>query len=174
MADTWKIIASATGIFGLIAAYTLEVPHLQNNLELNRLLWTALITGILVGGGLGYGLGRHRSELLERWQLFLGLTVLCILFMPLLLSWTNRHLAFQQPRTEHLELLRIEAYTGSRFGLQEELSTAAPDGYRIFVLRDTRILRLQYAHYPFPGKVAGDDVPITISRGLWGFEFVAW
>ena len=62
MADTWKIIASATGIFGLIAAYTLEVPHLQNNLELNRLLWTALIAGILVGGGLGYGLGRHRSE----------------------------------------------------------------------------------------------------------------
>ncbi len=109
MSDTWKIVLGAGAIFGLILAYTLEVPQMQNNLQLNRLLWTSLVVGILVGSSLGYWLGRHRKELLERWQLFMGLIVLFILFMPLLLSLSNRLFTFQAPRTEHLELLRVEA-----------------------------------------------------------------
>jgi len=171
--DVLKIIAGAFLIFGFIFAYTQEVPKLQNTLDFRSLMLSAVLIGALLGLAIGYFLGRERREILERFQMALGLLVFTILLMPLLVSWTNRAFAYQTPQTEQLELLRVEQYAGSRFGRQAELRSA-PDGYRIFVLREGQILRLQYPRMPFPNKEKGDLVPITVSKGLWGFEFVDW
>ncbi len=171
--DARKIVFGIVLVFGLILAYTLEVPHLQNTLAFRKLLLTALLLGILIGGGVAYFLGRNRQEILERFQLFIGMLMFGVLLMPLLLSWSNRHLTYQDPQIETLEILRIETYTTSRFGRTKDLENTK-DGYRVFVLRQGEVLRLQAPQIPFPDKNKGDLVSIKICRGFWGFEFVDW
>ena len=171
--DILKVLLGAVLIIAVIVAYTFEVAHFQNTLDFKKLLLVGLVTGAIIGLTIGFLLARGRSILLEKFQLVMGVFVLSLLLAPLLVSSSNRWFS-PAPKTEHLELLRVETYAGSRFGTLEALQEN-PDGYRIFLLRDSgEVIRLQSKEIPFPGKEKGDQVEVPISRGLWGIEFVNW
>lgn len=171
--DASKIILGALLVFGIVFLYTREVPFLQNTLDFKRLFLSAIGFGILVGTLLGYFFAKKRKDLLEQFQIFLASIFLSILLMPLLLSMSNRSLDFNTPIAETMELLRVESYAGSRFGRLAE-TKEHPDGYRIYLLREETVIRLQKKQAPFSAQQKGEEVVIPISQGLFGFEHVNW
>jgi len=171
--DASKIIIGALLVFGLIYLYVLEFPFFQNTLNIGRLVLFSLLTGGILGGFLGFQFGKKSKELLERTQIFVASLILTTLIMPLLLSICNRKLNTKPPRVEKLEFLRQETFAGSRFGNLAELKEK-PDGFRIYLLRNGEVLRLQKKEAPFTGKNKGEKINLPISRGTLGIEYVVW
>lgn len=170
--DATKVIAGALLIFGLIFLYTKEITFFQNTLNLSRLLVSAVLGGLVFGAVLGWFLGKERKERIEQFQLFLGVTVVSVLLMPLLLSRINRQVS-TKTTTEEMQLIRMETFAGSRFGNLAELKEN-PDGFRAFLNRNGTIIRLQKEDPPFPEDKVGKQVSVPVTRGILGFELVNW
>ncbi len=171
--DASKIIIGVLLVFGVIYLYVLEFPFFQNTLNISRLLLSSLLTGAILGSILGFQFGKKSSELLERTQIFIAGLLLTTLIMPLLISVYNRKFTSQPPQIERLEFLRQETFAGSRFGNLAELKEK-PDGFRIYLLRNGEVLRLQKKEAPFQGKKQGEKVDIPVYRGPLGIEYIVW
>ena len=171
--DAMKITFGALLVFGVVFLYTREVPFLQNTLDFKSLFITATAAALLLGIVLGYFFSKDRSSVLERFQIFLAAIFLSILLMPLLLSLSNRALDFNDPVSQEVELLRVESFSGSRFGRLEETKEQS-DGYRIYLLNDGEVMRLQSKTPLFADREKGDFIKVPIQRGLWGFRYVNW
>lgn len=162
-----KIVAGAVGFFIMIFLYANEFSWYANTFGRNRMIMIALLMGGLAGLGVAHKLQRENQEVIEKFQLYIGLMVVGAVLMPLCFSLTNRVLSFQKVTEESVEFVKSEGFNESRFG---RIPQEQPDGYFAFVIRDDAVIRLTTRTPIYQEAQRGDRVLLPIKKGLWGFE----
>lgn len=162
-----KIVAGAIGFFIILSLYVNEFSWYANTFDRNKLMLMGSFLGLLVGMGIAYKLMRENQEIIEKFQITIGMMVLGAMLMPLIFSMTNRLFAFRSPTEESVEFVKNEAFNESRFG---KIPQEDPDGYYTFVVRKGTIIRLTTKTPIYQENHKGDQVVLPIKKGLWGFE----
>ncbi len=162
-----KIVAGAIGFFILISLYVNEFSWFANTFDRNKLIFIGLFLGLLAGLGVAYKLMREDQEIIEKFQLTIGMMVIGAMLMPLIFSMTNRLGAFSSPMEESVEFVKNDAFNESRFG---KIPQENPDGYYAFVVRKGTVIRLTTKTPIYQENQKGDRVLLPIKKGLWGFE----
>lgn len=162
-----KIVAGVLVFFFILFLYVNEFSWYANTFDRNKLILIGLFLGALVGLAIAYKLMRENQELIEKFQLSIGMMVLGAMLMPLIFSMTNRIFAFSSPIEELVEFEKNEAFNESRFG---KIPQENPDGYYTFVVRKGTVIRLTTKKPIYQEKQKGDRVLLPIKKGLWGFE----
>ena len=157
-------------IMMLIVMSAMELKYFSNTFDAKRMVYTALLAGLVLGALLSYLFTKNKPtmELLPKFQVWVALLVLCALFMPPLLSFTNRHLSFSSVKHIPVIFVKVEGFYADRYGL---LNSKTPDGYFIFILKENKLERLKTRNNPFPDAEEGQEVLLPVQKGLWGFEY---
>lgn len=169
--DHLKAVIVGLSFLGFIVLYVFEFQHFHNMFQVRSLLLASAIVGFLVGGGISWYLTKGVKEAYDRMRITVGVTILTIVFMPLLLSWINRLLVFRTPTEEKVEFVRQEGFSASRFGNYQGKNPEA-DGVYTFVIRDGELKRLKSKNPIFPFALEGDEVTIRVLKGALGWEVV--
>ncbi len=166
-----KAVVVAVIIFGLIVLYVFEFPHFDLILNPKRLILFAVAFGLVLGIILGKRFSTGVKEAYERMRIYMILTVLCLFFMPLLISLANRFLDFRTPESKEVILENVEAYISEKYGVLkgEDVKIA---GYKIVIVMDQEVHQLKSKQNPFPNYKQGDKVQIAIYNGLFGIKYV--
>ena len=162
-----KIVAGAVGFFILIFLYANEFSWYGNTFDRNQLILVGLLLGLIVGIGIAYKLQRENQEIIERFQLYIGIMVVSAVLMPLVFSMTNRILSFRGVTEESVEFVETEAFNESRFGL---IPQEKPDGYYAILVRKGKVVRITSKEPMYENAVKGQRVILPVKKGLWGFE----
>ena len=162
-----RIIAGLVVFFVIISLYVNEFSWFANTFDRNKLILIGVFIGLIVGLAIAYKLMRANQELIEKFQLSIGMMVLGAMLMPLIFSMTNRLFAFSNPTEESVEFVKNEAFNESRFG---KIPQENPDGYYTFVVRKGTVIRLSTKKPIYQENQKGDQVILPIKKGLWGFE----
>jgi len=157
--------------FGLVVLYAFEFQHFSRMLYPQRLVWSAIAVGAVLGLLIGYRF-RHRGEdLTERIQIFVFCAVICMVFMPLFASLSNRLLAYRPVQNEQAELFRTEAFISRNFGLLEGESLE-PTGYDVFFIYQNELYKVSVPELWFEKTKEGATIPLPLQQGFWGITFV--
>lgn len=167
--DFRKIIIGILAFILGIILYTLEIRHFNNTFEVKNLLIFGAILGLLVGLFLGYKMSHFGKESIEVFQIYFIITILSIIFMPLLVSLSNRWLSFHSTTIEKVEFVESNAYFASRFGNAGEPEI---DGYHTFFIRKGKLERIDSKKAIFPNAKKREMVDLPVKKGLWGFTEV--
>jgi hypothetical protein len=159
-------------IIGLIILYSLEFSYFGNTFGFRDLLWKALLLGGLLGLLLGYLFQRKIVQPLEKVQILIFFTLLCLIFMPLFASLSNRLLHFGKTEVQKYPLFHLKSFISDRFGLIKG-DDMSPDGYYLYILKDEQIVRITTRDPRFEQLERGDTVRLKIRKGLWGYEWYA-
>ena len=162
-----KIVAGLVVFFILIFLYVNEFSWYANTFGRNKMILIGLFLGLMVGLAVGFKLMKENQEIIEKFQLAIGMMVLGGMLMPLVFSMTNRLGAFGSPVEESVEFVKNEAFNESRFG---NIPQENPDGFYSFVIRKGAIIRLTTTTPIYEETLKGDRVVLPIKKGLWGFE----
>lgn len=155
----------------LIILYVFEFPYFSNTFEVQKMVIFAMILGAAFGAFLGYRYQYIAKDSVERFQVYTTFVVLSLIFMPLLVSLSNRLLSFQPIRQEQIEVFQVEARLSERFGVLKD-DTVQPNSYYIFFIRDGNLERIKTDQVIFANKEKGDMIQLPIKKGLWGYEVV--
>ena len=162
-----KIVAGALGFFVIVFLYTNEFSWYANTFNRNRMIFVGLFLGLFAGLGIAFKLQQENQEVIEKFQLYIGLMVVCAILMPLLFSMTNRILSFRGVSEESVEFIKTEAFNESRFG---RIPQEKPDGYYAFLVRKGEYIRITTKEPVYESAHKGDRVILPVKKGLWGFE----
>ena len=159
------------GFIGLIVLYVFEFEWFNRTIHAGGLVRWSLLAGGLLGLALGYHFREQGEDLTGKIQIYIFFVALCAIFMPLFGSLSNRLLSFQQPAPVNVEFVKEEPYYAALYGLMEE-EKEQPTGYYLFFFYQQEIHRIDHKQALFPNREPGDTIPVTLIKGLWGFEMV--
>lgn len=166
--DYGKAFFGAGLIILVIVLYVFEIRHFNNTLGVKGLVISGLVVGALLGLLLASQLQKYADELIEQFQIYITAMLLTMALMPLLVSMTNRLLSFHPIEKERVEFVQSDPFISSRFG---HLPEQEIEGYHTFVIYRNRLERLKSKTVLFPNASKGDQVDLTLRKGLWGFRF---
>ncbi len=162
-----KIVSGAVGFFIFIFLYAWEFSWYANTFDRNKLIIVGIVIGMVAGLVAGYLLRHKSQEIIGKFQICVGMTVLGAILMPLILSMSNRILSFGELQQESVEFVKNEAFNENRFG---HIPQEKPDGFYTFVLRNGAYIRLTTKTPIYEEAQKGDKVILPVKKGLWGFE----
>lgn len=166
-----KYTAIAALFLLLLILYVLEFPYFSNTFEVQKMVIFAMILGAAFGAFLGFRYQYVAKDSLERFQVYTAFIVLSIIFMPLVMSLSNRLLSFQTMRQEQVELFQVEARVSERFGLLKGDAIQA-NSYYIFFIRNGELKRIKTEQDIFKNNKKGDLIQLPVKKGIWGYEVV--
>lgn len=156
----------------LIVLYVFEFKYFNLALGIKPLILGALLFGLLLGLFLGYRFRKSGTDLTERVQIYVFFVFLCVIFMPLFASLSNRLLSFNAIHQEEVEFVEQNASYSSRMGVIKG-EHIKPNNYHSFFYRDNQLYRVKTKSPLFsPDQERGDRVSISVQKGLWGIEWV--
>ncbi len=162
-----KIAAGAVSFFIFILLYVNEFSWYANTFNRNKLIIMGVIIGLMAGLAVGYKLQHKSQEIIGKFQICLGMMMIGAIVIPLIFSMSNRLLSFSGIQEESVEFVKSEGFNESRFG---RIPQENPDGYYAFVVRNGVVLRLTTKTPIYQEAHKGDQVPLPVKKGLWGFE----
>ncbi|MBK7872979.1 MAG: hypothetical protein IPJ74_21070 [Saprospiraceae bacterium] len=163
--------AIAFGLVGLIVLYVMEFKYFNRTFQANIMTLWSIVIGIIIGILLSRRFIKSADDFVDRIRIVLLCTVGIAIFMPLFTSLSNRLFSFYDIKMIPVEFVESEAYVGSRFGVLNN-EKVEPTGYRTFIYRDTKLLKILTEEALFPDAQRGDSVQLSVKKGFWGFEFV--
>lgn len=167
----WKAILVTVLFFLFIYCYVREFDHFNLTIKASKLVIPALISGGVLGVGLGLYLQRQYQDTIVRLQIVMACMFGLLVISPLLASLSNRLLTWKEVSYEEVEFVREQAYFSSRFGAIRGESQM-PTGYYLFFYYDGRLIRLSLEDSFFETTEEGDLILIPVKRGLWGVDFI--
>ncbi|MBK7408875.1 MAG: hypothetical protein IPL49_05480 [Saprospirales bacterium] len=161
----------ALALLGLVVVYVFEFYYFQRTFHVQRLLLTGALIGAGVGAALGWRFSRVVEDSVERIQVYVFCIVLAVIFTPLLVSLSNRLLSPHPVQWEDVLFFEEKPYISERFGIlkDEKVQTA---GYHLFYSREGEIYRMDNRHKMGVSLKRGDIFQIPVRQGLWGFSWV--
>ncbi|GJM36166.1 MAG: hypothetical protein DHS20C18_51670 [Saprospiraceae bacterium] len=166
-----KYLLLSLTLIGLVVLYVLEFNFFHLTFNLPGLIIKGLIVGLVLGIGLAIYYQKQASDLTERVQLYVFFIVLCMIFMPLVVSLSNRLLNFAEPVMLQAEYVDIEPYYSDRFGLTKG-EKIKPSGYFLFFYYNNRLKRIRLENPPFQDYARGATIVLPVKKGLWGHAVV--
>ncbi|MEN0006261.1 MAG: hypothetical protein AAF798_19070 [Bacteroidota bacterium] len=167
-----KYSALVVILLGLVVLSVFEFKHFNRLLASKRfLLWAIAVAGIL-GASVGVRLARKLHDLTERVQMVVFFTVLSIFYAPLFSSLLNRAFPIWGSYQVEAEFISEKAFYAERFGVTKGSAPPPPSYYESHLYFKQEIYRFSHKKALYPTLRKGDQVPLTIWIGLWGFEFV--
>lgn len=156
---------------GLIVLYVFEIPYFHNTFAAGNLVLKSLCTGLFLGAVLAYRFSSSAQDLTETIQLYVFFIIICMVFMPLLGSLSNRLLDDQQAELREVEFVDEVPFYASKYGILEG-EKLEPSGYYCFFYHNARLERIKSDKALFFEKTRGDNVEIFVKKGFWGFEYM--
>lgn len=155
--------------FAAISVYVFEFHWFSNTFNVKKLVWIAIIFGILLGFGIGFRFKKKDREELDNLKIFILTIFLVTAFSPLLFSLVNRCLSFQPVENQTFRFLEEKAYSKEIFGVVKD-QNITPDGYYIFFIRNGKVERINSSRRLFEGVERGTNIQLPIKKGLLDFE----
>ncbi len=164
-----KIIAwlCVLGLIALIILYAIELGHIGNTIGYLNLIWKSILISIFIGVLLGRQFQGKGEELVDKIRIWSACILLPAFFAPLLGSLTNRNLSDHISESKTFEFIEEKAFVSSAYGLQKR-----PDGCYLFVFYDGKIERFKRKECHYLALKRGEEISLTIKKGLWGYEVV--
>ena len=156
---------------GLIVLYVLEFKYFHNTFATSVLVFYSLLVGLIVGLILAYLFRASATDLTETVQIYVFFVSMCMIFMPLFGSLTNRLLDVSPLELREVEFVEEMPFYSSRYGLLEG-EKMEPSGYYSFFYHEARLERIKTDRPLFFESKRGDNVEIFVKRGFWGFEYM--
>ena len=156
---------------GLVVLYVFELPYFHNTFSaINLVLWS-LCLGLILGAFLAHRFSDSAQDLTEMIQIYVFFIVMCMIFMPLFGSLSNRLLDDERVELREVEFVDEVPFYSSRYGVLkgEQLE---PTGYYCFFYHEAHLERIKSDRALFFEKKRGDNVEIFIKKGFWGFEYM--
>ncbi len=156
--------------FGLIFLYTREFTVFSNTLHVGRLVAGAMITALLLSGGL---IWRYRSRFTP-WETHLTevlfITIFSVAFAPLIGSLLNR--ALGKTANQSFEFVSEIPYIGTGYGFIKG-ETLQPTGYYLTVREGGKRYKFRYkSQRYYPITQPGEQVLLPVRTGLFGIRVV--
>jgi hypothetical protein len=158
-------------LIGLIVLYAFEFEWFERTINFPLLAKLSLLAGLLAGLAWGQKYAKQEFGLTEKIQVYIYFCAMCMVFSPLAASLTNRLIPLHSVREVTVDYVSQEAYYASRVGLLKG-ETMKPTGYRLRFYYRQKIRAID-GPKPFPVQLKrGEETPLRIRTGLWGFEVV--
>ena len=161
----------ALALLALVVVYTFEFYYFQRIFHVKQLLLIGALIGAGVGTVFGWRLSRVVEDSVERIQVYVFCIMLAVVFMPLLVSLSNRLLSPHPVQWEDVVFFEEKPYISDRFGIlkDEKVKTT---GYHLFYSREGTMYRMDNRHKMGVSLKRGDTFQIPVRQGLWGFSWV--
>lgn len=154
--------------FGTIFLFVTEIDNfsLTTNLNFFLVLFGAIGLALAIGLSWYYGKG---TKGVERAKLTLLFVIFITLIVPVWSHFINRMIVIQS----HDET--VEVFENSLQGLTlnpDVIEAAIEKGFDLFLVFERRILKVKTKREEHLSIKEGDQLNITLCRGIFGFEFV--
>lgn len=173
--SSWKTyllyVGSAMLFFGVIILYVIEFFYFDKTLRIGRLVGVAMLIAIVVGSYMGYHFRKQAEDLTEQIQIYIFFIIACLIVMPLFANLSNRVLAFRPVEMKEVELVKVEPYFSSRYGLLKGESPE-PSGYRVYFIYDNELKQVSVKKLWFAEPEQARFITIPLQKGVWGFTFI--
>lgn len=173
MKGSYKVFAwlGVVALVALITLYIYEFTYFTNTLQFGELLVRSEIVAGVLGIWLGLRLVKVGDEMVDKVRIFSGCLLLPLVFAPLAASLSNRILTTHSIRKESFEFFDEKPFSPQPYGViqSEKLS---PEGTYLFVIVDGDLVRLKSKSKVGTGKKRGDQLELSVKRGLWGYDVV--
>ncbi len=171
LSNYFKAALAALLIILSVVLYVFEFDHFDKTINIKYLLLLAVILGLLVGILISRRLAINEFELFEQMRIYMICTIICIVFMPLVLSLTNRLLDFRTPDLKTAQILSFQAVGDQPFGhiKGEKLKIT---NYEWGIELDQQVFNFRTKTLPFGEKKLGDNVQISVYQGLLGIRYL--
>ena len=170
--DIYKILASIFGFALLIGLFVREIPYNINTFDYSFFLSISIVTGVLAGILAGFYFKKYTDELIEKFQLFVGLAIVGGFIFPVLAGLANR--VYVQPDSESLTYIDTREVYGMIFKAAiPESGQPEPSAYDILLERETgerEVVRFSY--YISENWQSGQQAELSLYRGLLGVKFI--
>ncbi|MEM9823991.1 MAG: hypothetical protein AAF985_23100 [Bacteroidota bacterium] len=166
--DYFKALLAATLLFLVITLYAIEIQYFNNTLQVKKMILPSLAIGGLGGLALSFRLQSFAEKSLEKFQIFMVVTLLSVAVMPLMVSLSNRLLSFGETSYAEAEFVQSTPFVSSRFGY---LPGQEVDGYHTFLIIENQLERMTSQGHPYPNTEEGSKVLAPVKKGLWGFTY---
>ena len=168
-----KVGIAAILIFTAIVLYVFEFNHFDKTIDIKYLLILSLVLGLIAGVLIGRRLAKEEHEIFEQMRIYMICATLCIVFMPLLVSLTNRLLDFKTPIDTEAQILSFQPQTDLPFGHMKGEKVDITH-YEWVLLIDGKNFKFSTKELPFPENELGDLVSIPVHRGLLGIRYLSY
>ena len=156
---------------GLVVLYVFEFKYFHNTFAASFLVLYSLLFGLVMGLVLAHFFKSSASDLTELVQIHVFFVAICMIFMPLFGSMSNRLLDFHDLELREVEFVEEFPFYSSRYGLLEG-EKVEPSGYYSFFYHEARLERIKSARPLFFESQRGDNVEVFVKKGFWGFEYM--
>lgn len=165
-------LGTVFGVLLLIVLFVFEIPHFNRTFYVGRMVVASMVIGLIIGSICGWIIAQRVDGTVEKASAFLLTMIPTILFMPTVVSISNRIISFSDVQKETVELVSVDGRIKERFGLLKN-EEAKIGNYDIFFIRDNQVEKISTPVNMFPNAEEGDLVQIPVRKGLWGFEYIA-
>jgi hypothetical protein len=164
-------IAAVFSIFAGIGLYVHELPFFNNTIDVQKMVTGSFVLGAVGAGLLLYGLRNRITPLDRHVPEILFISLVFILFSPLLVSLLNRGLGRKEEASfEFLNEAPFASTGGYGFLRTQQIKIS---GYQLDVREAGRLLRFRYKKQAyFPLTKPGESVLVPVRKGLFGFRVV--
>ncbi len=158
-------------LLAMVVLYALEFKYFHLTFNLQGLILKGVVVGLIVGVELGWWFRRHAEDLTERIQLYVFFIVLSMVFMPLLVSLSNRFVTLKPSASINVDYVGTEAFYSDRFGLIKG-QKVEPTGYYLFFYYNNRLQRIELKAPIFKDSVRGATITLPVWQGIWGHQVI--
>lgn len=156
---------------GLVVLYAFEFKYFHNTFSASKLVFWSLCAGLLVGLFLASRFNKSAEDLTGTIQIYVFFIIMCMVFMPLLASLTNRWLDDDEVELREVEFVDEVPFFSSRYGIMEG-EKLEPTGYYCFFYHEANLERIKSDKPLFFERERGDNVEIFVKKGFLGFEYM--
>ncbi|MCC6413606.1 MAG: hypothetical protein IT270_18260 [Saprospiraceae bacterium] len=165
-----KIIAFAgvAVFFVLTWLYVREFPVFSNTVGINKMVFTALLAGLAVAGGIFLLLRKRLTPVEKHMPEFFMLFFFIPMLSPLVFSLLNR--AGGNKLKQSFEFVAETPYLASAGGILKG-EKIKPTGWHLYVRENQKVLHFKYktqAYYPITKP--GEAVLLPMQEGLLGYR----
>ncbi len=163
-------IAAVALIIALLVLYVLEFDHLNRTLDAGWLVRWSVGAGGVLGAVAGILLAKRAKSTEDRLPFFFGAFLACALLAPLAGSLSNRLMANPKVQQASVEFHLEEVFYAGVYGFL--LGSKPEPRYRSFFYWGERMYKVQTRRPMFSGRYRGEQVNLSLHKGLWGFYFI--
>lgn len=166
-----RIIYTGLGLvfLGMLVLYVFEFPHFDRTGNVSYLALFAGIAGVFTGSLIARNYRHVAKGPTETMQLYVFCIGISLMFMPLLVSLSNRLLTYHPFEEEKAFVLEVDKRITERFGILkgEKMPT---EKINMTVEINNQIMRYTTVDIDSNLPKRGDTILVKTRMGLWGFR----
>lgn len=166
-----RVIYTGLGLvfLGMLVLYVFEFPHFDRTGDVSYLVLFAGVAGVLTGALIARNYRHVAKGPTETMQIYVFCIGVSLMFMPLLVSLSNRLLSFHPFEEEKALVLEADKRITERFGILKG-DKIPGQKIRMTVEINHQIMRYTTDEVDSKLPMRGDTILVKTRQGLWGFK----